>query len=145
MMLLEKVDTETRKVLLAKSVGDLLSEKPVDVTPIAHNDPILKKSTETTKLSDINVKPKTSNLDKVELNTAEKNNVKRTDVEKDIEIESLESQLEAIKVRQKDMNLKFDEDTSDIRTTKDELDEINSKSKDLDEIIKDAINCVNGR
>jgi hypothetical protein len=32
-----------------------------------------------------------------------------------------------------------------MRTTKDELDEVNSKSKDLDEIVKDAINCVNGR
>ena len=145
MMHLEKVDPETRKVLLAKSVGDLLSDKPVDVTPIAHNDPILKTSTETTKLPDINVKPKTSNIDKVELNTAEKNVVKRNNVETDSEIKSLETQLETIKLRQKDMNLKFDEETSDMRTTKDELDEVNSKSKDLDEIVKDAINCVNGR
>ena len=37
------------------------------------------------------------------------------------------------------------EDSFDVKRTKQDLDEANNKSKDLDEIIKDAINCVNGR
>ena len=58
---------------------------------------------------------------------------------------SYKNPLETLRTNQKDLKLKFDEDSFDVKRTKQDLDEANNKSKDLDEIIKDAINCVNGR
>ena len=37
------------------------------------------------------------------------------------------------------------EDDVEVKSTKDELDQINERSDEIDEIIKDGINCVNGR
>ena len=45
MMQLEKTNPETRRLILAKSFGDLLSEKPVDVK-IAQKDAALKNVVE---------------------------------------------------------------------------------------------------
>ena len=41
--------------------------------------------------------------------------------------------------------MKIEEGDSDVKLTTDDLTEVQTKSKDLDEIIKDAINCVDGR
>ena len=130
---LEMTNPQTRKLLLEKSLNDLLLEKPVDVSPVVSADPVLKNSTDTVATSQIRSKP-VSEVDQMELNTVEQN----------VENNNLEVRLNAIKENQKTRNILLDDDV-ETRTTKEELDEVNTRSKDLDEIIRDAINCVNGR
>ena len=144
MMQLEKSDPETRRLILAKSVGDLLSEKPVDVTPIAQKDTALKNVVENSPDAEVSVKPKESNLENIELNTTKRNQKNVKNETRDAEIDDLQSQLDALKAKQKDTKIKFKDDT-ELKSTTDELDELNTRSNDLDEIVKDAINCVNGR
>ena len=144
MMALEKTDPKTRKLLLEKSLNDFLLDKPNNISPIVDADPNLRNVSNTSATPKIKVKSE-SKIDQVELNNVEKNIVKRNNVETDSEIKSLETQLETLRTNQKDLKLKFNEDSFDVKRTKQDLDEANNKSKDLDEIIKDAINCVNGR
>ena len=145
MMELEKTDPTTRKLLLEKSLNDFLLDKPNNISPIVDADPNLRNVSDTSATPKIKVKSE-SKIDQVELNNVEKNIVKRNNVETDSEIKSLETQLETLRTNQKqDLKLKFNEDSFDVKRTKEALDEANNKSKDLDEIIKDAINCVNGR
>ena len=144
MMQLEKSDPETRRLILAKSVGDLLSEKPVDVTPIAQKDAALKNVVENSPDAEVSVKPKESNLENIELNTTKINQKNVKNETRDAEIDDLQSQLDALKAKQKDTKIKFKDDP-ELKSTTDELDELNTRSNDLDEIVKDAINCVNGR
>ena len=144
MMALEKTDPKTRKLLLEKSLNDFLLDKPNNISPIVDADPNLRNVSNTSATPKIKVKSE-SKIDQVELNNVEKNIVKRNNVETDSEIKSLETQLETLRTNQKDLKLKFNEDSFDVKRTKEALDEANNKSKDLDEIIKDAINCVNGR
>lgn len=140
---LETTSPETRKLLLEKSLNDLLLEKPVDVSPVVSADPVLKNSKDIVATSQVRSKPQ-SEVDKIELNTVEQNvsNKKSSDI--DIENNNLEVRLNAIKDNQKSRDILIDDDV-ETRTTKEELDEVNTRSKDLDEIIRDAINCVNGR
>jgi hypothetical protein len=140
---LEMTNPQTRKLLLEKSLNDLLLEKPVDVSPVVSADPVLKNSTDTVATSQIRSKP-VSEVDQMELNTVEQNVSNKKSPDIDIENNNLEVRLNAIKENQKTRNILLDDDV-ETRTTKEELDEVNTKSKDLDEIIKDTINCVNGR
>jgi hypothetical protein len=140
---LEMTNPQTRKLLLEKSLNDLLLEKPVDVSPVVSADPVLKNSTDTVATSQIRSKP-VSEVDQMELNTVEQNVSNKQSPDIDIENNNLEVRLNAIKENQKTRNILLDEDV-ETRTTKEELDEVNTRSKDLDEIIRDAINCVNGR
>ncbi len=140
---LEMTNPQTRKLLLEKSLNDLLLEKPVDVSPVVSADPVLKNSTDTVATSQIRSKP-VSEIDQMELNTVEQNVSNKKSPDIDIENNNLEVRLNAIKDNQKTRNILLDDDV-ETRTTKEELDEVNTRSKDLDEIIKDAINCVNGR
>ena len=140
---LERTNPETRRLLLEKSLNDLLLEKPVDVSPVVSADPVLKNSKDIVATSQVRSKPQ-SEVDKIELNTVEQNvsNKKSSDI--DIENNNLEVRLNAIKENQKTRNILLDDDV-ETRTTKEELDEVNTRSKDLDEIIRDGINCINGR
>ena len=140
---LETTSPETRKLLLEKSLNDLLLEKPVDVSPVVSADPVLKNSKDIVATSQVRSKPQ-SEVDKIELNTVEQNvsNKKSSDI--DIENNNLEVRLNAIKENQKTRKIEIGDD-AETRITKEELDEVNTRSKDLDEIIRDAINCVNGR
>ena len=140
---LEMTNPETRRLLLEKSLNDLLLEKPVDTSPVVSADPVLKNSTDTVATSQIRSKPQ-SEVDQMELNTVEQNVSNKQSPDIDIENNNLEVRLNAIKENQKTRNILLDEDV-ETRTTKEELDEVNTRSKDLDEIIRDAINCVNGR
>jgi hypothetical protein len=140
---LEMTNPQTRKLLLEKSLNDLLLEKPVDVSPVVSADPVLKNSTDTVATSQIRSKS-VSEVDQMELNTVEQNVSNKQSPDIDIENNNLEVRLNAIKENQKTRNILLDEDV-ETRTTKEELDEVNTRSKDLDEIIRDAINCVNGR
>ena len=141
---LEATDPNTRKMLLQKAIGDAMLDNPVDVTPIANADPILRNSTDSSPNPDISSTPRPS-IDDVELKNLEDNIVNRNSIEQDAEIEVLQSQLEAVKESQKDLNLKFEQGDSEIKLRTEDLDEVTTKKKELDEAIKDAINCVNGR
>ncbi len=143
MLKLEKTDPRTRKLLLQKSLGDLMSEKPVDTSAIVNADPVLRSTPESTAVPEITPRPKPS-FDEVELNTVEKTVENKTPIQKDSEIDLLSSQLDTLKTNQAELKLKF-ADEADIKKAQEELDEVNNKSKELDEVVTDFINCRNGR
>ena len=141
---LEATDPETRKLLLQKATGDVLLDQPVDVTPIVNADPTLRNTENASPNPDVSLMPK-NKADDVELNNLRRNIVNRDEAQSNTELESLETQLNTIKESQQDLNLRFEQGDSDVKVTTDDLTEVQTKSKDLDEIIKDAINCVDGR
>ena len=141
---LEATDPETRKLLLQKATGDVLLDQPVDVTPIVNADPTLRNTENSSPNPDVSMMPK-NKADDVELNNLRRNIVNKDEAQSNTELESLETQLNTIKESQKDLNLRFEQGDSDVKVTTDDLTEVQTKSKDLDEIIKDAINCVDGR
>ena len=141
---LEATDPQTRKLLLQKATGDVLLDQAVDVTPIANADPILRSSENASPNPDIAITQKQS-VDDLELNNLKRNIVNRDETQSNTELESLETQLNTIKQSQQDLNLKFEQGDSEVKLTTNDLTEVQTKSKDLDEIIKDAINCVDGR
>ena len=141
---LEATDNNTRKMLLQKALGDAMLDNAIDTTPIANADPTLRNSPDSSPNPDISSTPRPS-IDDVELKNLEDNIVNRNDAEQDLEIEVLQSQLDTVKESQKDLNLKFEQGDSEIKLRTEDLDEVTTKKKELDEAIKDAINCVNGR
>jgi hypothetical protein len=141
---LEATDPNTRKLLLQKATGDILLDQAVDVTPIVNADPVLRNSDNASPNPDITMTPRQS-ADDLELINVKKNIVNRNESQSNAELESLEVQLNTITESQKDLDLKFEQGDSELKTTTDDLNEVQTKSKDLDEIIKDAINCVDGR
>ena len=52
--------------------------------------------------------------------------------------------MDAIKENQKARQIEIDDDV-EVKSSKDELDQVNERSDEIDEIIKDGVNCVNGR
>ena len=140
---LEMTNPQTRKLLLEKSLNDLLLEKPVDVSPVVSADPVLKNSVDSAATSQTRSIPD-STADQIELNNVEQNVVNKKSSDVDVEINNLELRLNAIKENQKTRKLEIDDDV-EVKSTKDELDEVNQRSEELDEIIRDAVNCVNGR
>lgn len=146
MLKLEKTDPRTRKLLLEKSLGDLLLEEPVDVGPVVNADPILRTTENSIPTVERQNQPRLKS-DEVELNTAEQNVSRRNETGIDAEIDTLNTQLETIRNNQKDKNFKFQrgEQDSELKTATEELDELNTKKKELDEAVADFINCRNGR
>ena len=65
----------------------------------------------------------------------------------DAEIDTLNSQLETLENNQKDANFKFQpgDQEAELKVATEELDEINTKKKEIDEVVADFINCRNGR
>ena len=91
------------------------------------------------------VRPKLdSTADQIELNNVEQNVVNKNSSDVDVEINNLQVRLDAIKENQKARQIEIDDD-AEIKLTREELDTVNERSNEIDEIIKDAINCVNGR
>ena len=140
---LEVTNPQTRRLLLEKSLNDLLLEKPVDTSPVVSADPVLKNSVDSAATSQTRSIPD-STADQIELNNVEQNVVNKKSSDVDVEINNLELRLNAIKENQKTRKLEIDDDV-EVKSTKDELDEVNQKSEELDEIIRDAVNCINGR
>ena len=144
MKALEATDNKTRLKLLQKATGDVLLDQPVDTSAIVNADPILRSAENSSPNPDITRIPRQS-VDEAELNSLKRNVVNKDEGQSNTELESLETQLNTIKNSQQDLNLKFQQGDSDVKVTTDDLTEVQTKSKDLDEIIKDAINCVDGR
>ena len=146
MLKLEKTDPRTRKLLLDKSLGDLMLDEPVDVGPIINADPVLRTTENSIPTVETNNQPRLKS-DEVELNTLEQNVARRNETETDAEIDTLNSQLETLKNNQKDANFKFQpgDEEAELKVATEELDEINTKKKEIDEVVADFINCRNGR
>ena len=141
---LEASDPRTRLALLQKAMGDQILDNPTDVTHVANGDPVLRDSPDAKPNPDVNVRPKTS-LDEMELNNLEQTVVDKNTAEQIADNDILQSQLDDLQNKQKDLDLTFSNDDAAVKVASDEFNEVNTRSKDLDAIIKDAINCVNGR
>ena len=144
---LEKTHPQTRKLLLEKSLNDMLTERAVDTSPVVNADPVLRKTTDTA--STTQVKPRSeSKIDEIELNTVEKSTINKKPNDVDIENNLLIAQRNELRQNQKygdEIDAIFDKDEADAKKSTEDLDEINARSNDIDKVIKDAINCVNGR
>ena len=166
MLRLSETDPETRRLLLVKSLSDLLEEKPVDVTPVANLDPKLRDAQIN---EDINVKDKNNSRNSVdntletssrqpinesagkqefkteEQNTLDKldNTLKTKESDQTIidrENKSLDDQLSVLKDKQKDLDI---EDSKELQDSKKESKEISDKQKEIKDAIIDGINCIN--
>lgn len=140
---LAETDPATRRMLLEKAGNDLLSEKPVDVGPVLERAPRLKSVAEQGEgPNEINRFDADEISSKTDLNNQEQNLINKQETDIDQDIDNLTTRLNEKRVAQKDVNMDPD---PEIELTLKALDEIDTKSKELDDIIKDAINCVNGR
>ena len=149
MMALHKTDPKTRRLLLEKSVRDILTEEGVDTSPVVNSDPTLKKVSENITQPPQNLPTKTKINKITEANDVSRKTPRNENTVNNPEIESIEKRLETLKQRQTEKykkDLDFGDDKEKMtKIAKDELDEVNTKSKDLEETISDYINCTSGR
>ena len=149
MMKLEKTDPRTRELLLAKAIGDLSLENPVNVGSILDADATLRegtanpatgeiKSTTRNTFNDADVNPINKNIDGLLFN------------ENDIVMNRESQDLLNLRNKQTERGLilKTDfgnEGIPDVLTnTTEALDDFNANSKEVQETIADFINCENG-
>jgi hypothetical protein len=148
-MKLEKTDPRTRELLLKKGIGDVMQENPLDVTDIANADATLREGT-------ANQPAKTSTtIKKLVTDEIELQNFKQKIINKDAQVLEketpiMEERLLALRNQQTESgyDLNFGDDLEGeltVQKTKDSLDELKTKSKDLEKITADYINCRNGR
>ncbi len=149
MMKLEKTDPRTRELLLSKAIGDVMQDNPVDVTGVANTDATLRDGTP-------NPPEKTSTtIKKLVSDEVELQNFKQKIINKDSQVLEketpiMEERLLALRNKQTESgyDLNFGDDIEGeltVQKTKDNLDELKTKSKDLEKITADYINCRNGR
>jgi hypothetical protein len=149
MMKLEKTDPRTRELLLAKAIGDLSLENPVNVGSILDADATLREGTANPATGEI--KSTTRNtFNDADINPVNKNIDNLTSAENDIVINRESQDLLDLRNRQTEQGLilKTDfgsEGIPDVLTnTTEALDDFNANSKQVEETIKDFINCENG-
>jgi hypothetical protein len=149
MMKLEKTDPRTRELLLAKAIGDLSLENPVNVGSILDADATLREGTANPATGEI--KSTTRNtFNDADINPVNKNIDNLTSAENDIVINRESQDLLNLRNRQTEQGLilKTDfgnEGIPDVLTnTTEALDDFNANSKEVEETIKDFINCENG-
>ena len=148
MMKLEKTDPRTRELLLKKAIGDVMQENPVDVTGVVNADATLRSSkaeAPTTKIEGT----KKLTTDELELQNFNKKIINKDSqaLEKDTPI--MEQRLLEIRNKQTEKGLNYElksqagEQT--VQSTKDDLEAIKTREKDLNDTLVDHINCINGR
>lgn len=148
MMALAKTDPKTRRLLLEKSVRDIVTEEGVETSSVVNSDPTLKKVSESITQSPENISTRTKINQTTEANDVSRKTPRNQNTINNPEIENIEKRLETLRKRQTEkykQDLDFGDKREMIKITKDELDEVNTKSKDLDEAIADHINCLSGR
>jgi hypothetical protein len=149
MMKLEKTDPRTRELLLAKAIGDLSLENPVNVGSILDADATLREGTANPATGEIKSTIKNTFND-ADINPVNKNIDNLTSAENDIVINRESQDLLNLRNRQTEQGLilKTDfgnEGIPDVLTnTTEALDDFNANSKEVEETIKDFINCENG-
>jgi hypothetical protein len=136
-------------LLLAKAIGDLSLENPVNVLDTANADAVIREGTAnpvttevkaTTKniFNDTNITPVNKNIDNL------------SSAENDIVINRESQDLLNLRNKQTEqgLNLKTDfgnEGIPDVlKNTTEALDDINANSKQIEETVADFINCTNG-
>ena len=129
---LQETSPKTQDALLKKSLNDILQDKPVDVTPIVNADPVLKE------VSD-NKNPPTNP------NVPDPKPITEPQKALSIDDELIEFQGRLDTLRQEGRDREFDADAEEIDFLTKQLDEINTKPKEMKEAIVDAINCMNGK
>jgi len=148
MMKLEKTDPRTRELLLKKAIGDVMQDNPVDVTGVANADATLrsgKSEAPTTKIEGT----KKLTTDELELQNFNKKIINKDSqaLEKDTPI--MEQRLLEIRNKQteKGLNYELKSKTGEqtVQSTKDDLEAVKTREKDLNDVLADHINCINGR
>jgi hypothetical protein len=149
MMKLEKTDPRTRELLLQKAIGDVMQENPVDVTGVVNADATLRVGEAETPTVKIDPSKKITS-DQIELQNFQQKIINKDAkaLEKDNPI--VEERLLNLRNKQTESgyDLNFGDDLEGeltVQKTKDNLDELKTKSKDLEKITADYINCRNGR
>ena len=166
MLRLAETDPETRRLLLVKSMSDLLNERSVDVTPIANLDPKLRDAqinddiairdkNNSNKSVDANAdlpsrQVSDEKVNKQEFKTEEQNTLDRIEntlktkemdqVTIERENKSLDDQLNTLKENQKDLKI---EDSDELKSSKKQSEEVTTKQKEIKDAIIDGINCIN--
>ena len=165
---LAETDPETRRLLLARALADLIEDNPVNVKPIADLDPKLREAqindavpvnerVNTTRIVDENIGTtqrvvtednkgtrvfkKEDELDIIKVEDV----LRQKDIDQrnlDLENRSIEDELNIIKDRQKDLTI---EESAELKQARIDSQEVVAKEKELKDAIKDGINCVNGR
>ena len=165
---LAETDPETRRLLLARALADLIEDNPVNVKPVADLDPKLREAqindavpvnerVNTTRIVDENIGTtervvtednkgtrvfkKEDELDIIKVEDV----LRQKDIDQrnlDLENRSIEDELNIIKNRQKDLEI---EESAELKQARIESQEVVAKEKELKDAIKDSINCVNGR
>ena len=148
MMRLEQTDPKTRELLLAKAIGDLSLNNRVDVTGLLNRDPNLRRAAGNPPTTEIKNSPKVD-LNDSTLDLVNENVETLTPEQQDTTLNRLDKDLLNLRNAQTDrgLDLKLEpaEIDSTIKQASDALNEVNSKSVDIEEAITDAINCANGR
>ena len=149
MMKLEKTDPRTRELLLAKAIGDLSLENPVNTASILDADATLREGTANPATGEI--KSTTRNtFNDADVNPVNKNIDNLSSAENDIVMNRESQDLLNLRNKQTEQGLilKTDfgnEGIPDVLTnTTEALDDFNANSKEVEETIADFINCENG-
>jgi len=149
MMKLEKTDPRTRELLLAKAIGDLSLENPVNTASILNADATLREGTANPATGEI--KSTTRNtFNDADVNPINKNIDNLSSAENDIVMNRESQDLLNLRNKQTERGLilKTDfgnEGIPDVLTnTTEALDDFNANSKEVQETIADFINCENG-
>lgn len=158
---LARTDPETRNILLSKAMEDIAMGRKVDVTDAAKSDPILRKSLENEKVSTdkkVDVS-KPDNDVKIKNNEVTREKVGKDDLEQevdyynsqkvneaserdlDLDLENVKSQLAPLREKGKNLGL----DDIEGEPVAKEVEELNTKSKEIKDAIIDGINCFNGK
>ena len=149
MMKLEKTDPRTRELLLAKAIGDISLENPVDVGDILNADAILREGTANPVTTEI--KTTTKNIyNNTDVSKVNKNIDNLSSAENDIIINRESQDLLNLRNRQTEQGLDLKTDFGNegqpdvLKTTTEALDDINTNLKQVEETVADFINCTNG-
>lgn len=162
MKALAKTDPETRNILLSKALEDMSFGRKVDVTDVAKADPQLRKALVNENLpenervdtskpdNDIKIKNTeptrqgpTKDDYQQELDVFEsQRSLESQEVDLDIDINNKILELDNLKQKQKDYGI---DDEVKIESVSKEIEEINTKSKEIKDTILNGINCLNGK
>ena len=148
MMKLEKTDPRTRELLLKKAIGDVVQENPVDVTGVADADATLrsgKAETPTTKIEST----KKLTTDELELQNFNKKIINKDSQALEADTPIMEQRLLDLRNKQTEKGLNYELKSEPgeptVQSTKDDLQAIKTREKDLNDVLADHINCINGR
>jgi len=204
MMKLDQMNTETRDLLLQKSIGDMILDEPVNTGPIVNADPTLngrstqqldlqlmgaKKNLEIIKRDTQMIIRDGGKVNKIHLQKAIKKyndllaerkkfvNTTRTEpvitdpivnrkkfskemateypqriiTDEDVQLKTAETRLVKLRTMQNDAGLPLEftnkstgQKDATLKDANEALEEVNSKSDDIEAGVADYINCING-